>query len=365
VRRPLKWAGIALLLLLIAAAWFAVLLVDSNDSYDPRPVGALEVILVVLAVAALVAGLLAEFGSRSARCRPRREAARRASRALLAAVIVAAWSVVLITYTGYLEPLPWEAGALGVVLLLAVSVGAGLVGGWHWWTLLILPAATVGFLYVSEDLFYSGSEFDQYDAAVGRGLLLLPVAIGIGALASRWIRKGLVVGLAVMALPLVGIAWAGERHVRPVDHRPADRLLIDVPSNPERPAYRGLAIADTKAQMLELFGRPDRARGIDYKFGADTVKLSGSYAGVFNERGGATWNGVEYIVIRDSRAETAVGVGIGDNLAVFKRRYPGQWCGLLYRRVGCEISLGYAYVDFDGDPIKSITLVASGTKGRG
>lgn len=123
------------------------------------------------------------------------------------------------------------------------------MGGWQWWTLLILPAATVGFLYISEDLFYSGSESDQYDAAVGRGLLLLPVAIGIGALVSRWIRNGRVVGLAVMTLPLVGVAWAGERHVRPIDRRPAHRLLIDVPSNPERPAYRGLAVADTKAKM--------------------------------------------------------------------------------------------------------------------
>lgn len=95
------------------------------------------------------------------------------------------------------------------------------------------------------------------------------------------------------------------------------------------------------------------------------MKLSGSSRGVFNERGGVTWNGVEYMNIRNPRAETAAGVGIGDNLAVFKRRYPRQWCGVLYRRVGCEISLRYAYGDFDGDPIESITLVASGTKGRG
>jgi len=128
VRRALKWAGLALLLLLIAASWFAVLLVDSNDSYDPRPVGALEVILAVVVGAALVAALLAEFGSRSARGRPRREAGRRAGHALWAAAIVAGWSVFLITYTGYLEPLPWEAGALGVVLLLVVSAGAGTRG---------------------------------------------------------------------------------------------------------------------------------------------------------------------------------------------------------------------------------------------
>jgi hypothetical protein len=51
-----------------------------------------------------------------------------------------------------------KAGTLGVVLLLAVSVGAGLVGGWQWWTLLILPVAAVGFVYISEDLFESASQ---------------------------------------------------------------------------------------------------------------------------------------------------------------------------------------------------------------
>lgn len=362
MREGRKDPGYAILAL-VAVLWLAVLLIHAP--LETRPVGVLEVTFSLLVTAALVAGVRGELGRRRESQDEDSRVIRNAARAILAALPVGAWSAFLFADTGYLEPLPLEAGTIGGALLIAAAVGGGLTSGWQWWTLLVLPAAAVGLIRISDDLFDSAGDLTSYHPAVYYCLLLLPLAIGVGAFASRWIPHAVGVGLAVMVLPVVGVAWAGFRHARPIDRRPKSPLLIKIPVPPARPAYRGLAIGDTKATMLALFGQPDEVRDSIYEYGADRVTLNGESQSVLNANGNHVWDGVEEIEIHNSSAETAAGVGVGDNLGQFRKRYPGEFCGIFHYQDGCEIDMGYAYVDFSGDPIESIDMVASSTQGRG
>ena len=61
---------------------------------------------------------------------------------LVTAAVLAAYSIFLLDFT-YLEPLPWRSGQIGVVLLLVAALGAGMLSGWRWQTLLLLATCGV------------------------------------------------------------------------------------------------------------------------------------------------------------------------------------------------------------------------------
>ena len=79
--------------------------------------------------------------------------------------------------------------------------------------------------------------------------------------------------------------------------------------------------------------------------------------------GARVWTGA---TIRDPRAETAKGVGIGDNLELARRRYPGINCFVplhAFNTPWCGFGGGYGGVDwptvhFIGDPIEVIEVNA-------
>lgn len=227
--------------------------------------------------------------------------------ALIAMLAIGAWSINLLAHTRYLEPLPWTAGALGVLLLVVAAFGAGLLSGWQWLTLLVLPAAAIGFFHLSESLWNSGVECFPQDAAVVRGLVLLPVAIIAGAFVARSVPKpAFAAGAVLLLLPFVVLGWAAYRHTHPIDHRS---------TNPPELAWDG-----NKLRVNGVFGE-----------------------------------GREHREIGPALSKTAVGVG--DSLVLARRRIPSAQCFIPLHGFdpGCEVSdrtLGLIWIN--GDPITSI-----------
>jgi hypothetical protein len=355
----LRQIGAALCLVVGVVAFGLVALFHGGYCPEALPSqlwnGALGVIGVCAVGAGLIGASRAPFG-------------RRLALSLLAAVPLAAWSVLLLSRTLYLEPLPGSAGTMGLSLLVAAALGAGLIAGLQWWTLVLLPAGVIGFSRLSESLYDSGVECWPFHPHVSKALLLLPVAILAGAIVARFaMRAALVAGIALVVAPVVVFGWAGLRHARPIDSRPAEVYPIDLPALPALPTYRGLKIGDSRQRMLSLLGPPDRAsRGehdgtadfIDYTYGADTITFARSVlTGSITRR-----NIVFGIVVRDPKAATAEGVGIGDNLELFRRRYPGAQCFTPLQSFDpiCDTEStykgvsAYAYVVFENDPIDTI-----------
>ena len=169
--------------------------------------------------------------------------------------------------------------------------------------------------------------------------------------------RSLVVGWALLALPLVLVGWAMARHARPVDHQSTTPLLIAfVPSESKKTpfvgSYRGVRVGDRVSSLLARLGTPDRREVTDgdiaYWYGNDAFHAWAARG----ER-------IHAITVRDTRAETAEGVGIGDNLAVAKRHTP--YCdyydnGFDVFRPSCDWSYPFQVIRFEGDPIDEIVI---------
>src|SRR5262249_20289083 len=143
---------------------------------------------------------------------------------------------------------------------------------------------------------------------VGNGALkllwLFPVALAVGVLVSKFTPKTHIAGAVLLAFPLVFIAWAGFRHVRPLDYKPTRRVAIAWKSTP---TYRGVVGSPDRTTVVKVLGSPDRTlpdgtSSVDLVYGRDDFVVTGG--------------NVEVIDIKDPSAETPEGVGIGDNLAL-------------------------------------------------
>jgi hypothetical protein len=202
-------------LLLVAAVvavldWSLFVLVHTGACPTSFSAGQERWILGILVACALVAGLTGA-----------ERLTWKIGLALAAVAVAGAWSAELLARTRYLEPLPWSADAPGIVLLLVAAMGGGLLSGWQWWTILVLPAASIGFFHLSESLWDPGVECFPQNTAVVRGLIFLPVAVLVGAaVARRAPRPAGVAGVALLVVPLIGLGWAAYRHWRPIDVRP-------------------------------------------------------------------------------------------------------------------------------------------------
>src|SRR5262245_30870108 len=87
---------------------------------------------------------------------------RRGGRAVAASLALGGWSVVLLGETRYLEPLPWSAGTLGVVLVLVAAFGAGSVAGWTPWALLLFLFLPLGLLSASGSIKYDAGDYNVW-----------------------------------------------------------------------------------------------------------------------------------------------------------------------------------------------------------
>lgn len=361
----MRVAGLVVASIVALVGWGLLALTYTQDCplFDGLRIG-----LALLLIGGVAAGLLGE----GRRGHPETDrvggAERSVGLALVPALALAGWSVFLLAHTSYLEPLPSSAAWIGITLLLVVALGAGLLSGWQWWTLLMLPAAFVGLLHLSESLFDSGVECEPYHPALTRGLLLVPIAIGLGAIAHRLSHHAPAargVGSLLIALPLAVVSWAGVRHAAPINRVPASRFVVAHPPLPAPPSYRGLRIGDNKQRMVALLGRPDKIDDdgsglVDYIYGPDTVTYARHVL-----TGEITRRNIVYgFTIKDPSAETPEGVGIADSLALVSRRISGAYCliPLGTHDPVCETNdtyegaSGYANVRFEGDPIDTITI---------
>ena len=292
--------SLAFITAVVAVGWLLVVVIhtgcpDSLTYLEPWTLG-------ILVLCSVVAGLLGVT----------RHPEQRLSLTLLAALATLVWSFLTLARTDYLDPLPWSAGTIGVSMLVAATLGAGLLSGWQWWTLLVLPAAAIGFFHLSDALYDSGVECEPYHPAVMRGLLLVPAAIALGAVIARFVsRPARVAGAVLVLLPVTAFAWAGFRHQYPIDRQPEHPL------------------------MIRWLGGAVTFRGV----------------------------AVDTATITDPRAATAAGVGIGDSLSVARSRYRAMYC-FVDRHFKPECALNgrdqegaiLPDVYFIGDPIEAIQI---------
>jgi hypothetical protein len=278
-------------------------------------------------------------------------------RAIVATLALAGYSIFLLDFT-YLEPLPWRAGQLGVVLLLVAAFGAGMLVGWRWPALLLLAACGIGVLYPSASLQQEGRWWSEHGSEVDGVLVLLvlvPVAIGLGALCGgRLGPRSRIAGAATLALPLIVVAWAGFREASPTDVEPAHPRVISYP------AYRGVKLGEHLPHALTALGKPDGGSlpDADFTFGSDLFEFS---AGLEDNAPPAHYS-LAILEIRDPNAQTAEGVGIGDNLGLAASRYRAH-CGYDWVQDGwqpeCRVyydTQGFQQLIFIGDPIEWIKL---------
>ena len=269
------------------------------------------------------------------------------SHAALAAVALAACTFLLLDTTS-LEPLRWDAATLGIWLLLVAALGAGLLSGLRFRTILLVFVVPVVFLaHPAPTLIAAFGQSEEVESSALKLLWLVPVAVAVGAVGSRFSTRTSLVGAALLVVPVIVVAWAGFRQARPVDHVPPHPLLIRWKGVA---SYRGVKATDTKSQVIEALGAPVRVSddgGLVY--GQDTIDL-------------ASPRDVEVFSISDPRAQTPEGVGIGDSLALV-RRLPGELrCphNPDTLKAECRLILGNTFWIFENDPITEILLWPNG-----
>ena len=286
------------------------------------------------------------------------EGLRRYDAPIAAGMALAAWSVFLLD-TLYLEPLPSDAGTLGVRLLVLASFGAGLCSGWRWATIAVAAAGAIGLIHVSGSLAYREPDGPiAWNSTLRVVLVAMPLAVAVGALASLVIAKRLAVGAIVLAAPIVVGALAGYRHAKPIDVRPANPMLIELRAFPNPPPYRGVTIRSDQHAMRAMLGPADERRhnslygALGFRYGADWVLVGGDGRRL----------GVSTFLIADPRAETRDGIGIGDNLSLVRERYrsSGPYCDSNNSdfRPHCDVTTdgGHTHLFLTGDPIEQIVV---------
>jgi hypothetical protein len=206
-------------------------------------------------------------------------------------------------------------------------------------------------------------------------------AIGVFALAAAVLaltgvllrtarpRPPAYVGAALLLAGTVPLVWACYRQLRPLDE--SDDLVIGA-------SFRGVALGDSRAAVVEALGLPppDARKPLIAPLGEDFDEIGGP---PFIATPGSTHESLRYrsatvllsddrvygVVITDGEAETAEGVGVGDNLGVAEDEYPGLDCGIArpgkYRTFPyCGGRLGPGrWIWFGQDPIRSIVLTST------
>lgn len=206
------------------------------------------------------------------------------------------------------------------------------------------------------------------------GLIVVPallVPLGLGVWLRRaWLdpldpaqreqtRHSLgVAGVVVLCLGLSPFAAAGFRHLAPRDTAPEQEQLLDEIGG----SYRGVTLGDRHTGVFPVFGWPfkrgHRVRPSLQDVRAGQMRYSGVVYGIYRGR-------VAYIEVTDPRVQTEARVGIGDNLGVARRAYPGLSCGPVRRpsqRWPLLVCSGRArsgrYLSFWSDPITEIRISA-------
>ena len=205
---------------------------------------------------------------------------------------------------------------------------------------------------------------------------MLAAAAAVLVLAGVLLRTGRFrppeyVGVALLLLGSVPLLWAGYRQLQPLDE------AGDLPVQEERGSLQGVALNDVRARVVQELGPassedPSSIAPLGEDFdaigGPPFIATPGSSHETLRYPSASVLlsDGRAYgIVVTDDGAETAEGVGVGDNLALAEERYPTLDCGLA--RLGEYRTFPYCggrvgprrWLWFGQDPIRSIVLTST------
>jgi hypothetical protein len=213
--------------------------------------------------------------------------------------------------------------------------------------------------------------------------LALALGVGLHKLSARRVRTapdggrlriGAVVGSALVAVGVSPLLLAGIRRAFPLDRSPEHPVLVDQ----QNARYRGVTVGDSAEQVRRVLGRPLK-KGHDngpvgHDFYDDGGPSNWSPPGTYKQERNFSYEDVGVLIARgrvygfvitERDAETREGVGVGDNLAIAKRRYPDMDCDIVNEGSeyatfpACRGRVGPGrYLGFGQDPIRTITLMS-------
>jgi hypothetical protein len=204
------------------------------------------------------------------------------------------------------------------------------------------------------------------------GVLALAAAVlvltGVLLRTGRY-RPPAYVGAALLLLGAMPLAWAGYRQLRPLDE--GGDVAVET-------GYRGADLGSARARVIAALGAPPPGSGgssiaplgddFDHIGGPPFIATPGSSHETlrYPDTSVLVSDGQVYgLVITDPEAETAEGVGVGDNLGLAEDRYSDVECGTAragkYRTFPyCGGRLGAGrWIWFGQDPIRSIVLTST------
>jgi hypothetical protein len=274
-------------------------------------------------------------------------------------------------FTTVYDPLPNLTIGVDVALLALPSLGLGLATG-------RFSAAAVPFLVLAP---WALAGDDGSNAFAYR---LPALAIGLLALASavlvltgvllRTSRRPITawLGVAFLLFSALPLLWAGYRQLVPLD-KDGDLVVADAFHG----GFKELMLGDHRSSAIIKLGLASPSRSdLIAPVGEDFDHIGGP---PFIATPGSTHEVLRYpatsVLLSDDRvygfvithedAETAGGVGVGDNLGLAEEKYAGLDCGIA--RAGEYRTFPYCggrvdamtWIWFGQDPIRSIVLTSS------
>lgn len=266
------------------------------------------------------------------------------------------------------DPLPDLPIGIDLAALALPNLGVGLVVG-RFWTAALPLLVAAPYALAGDD---GSNAFSYRLPTLGIGVLALAAAVlvltGVLLRTGRF-RPPAYVGAALLVLGAVPVSWAGYRQLRPLNE--AGDVAV-------RAGYRDVTLGSARAQVVDALGSPPPgSRGSSIApLGEDFDHIGGP---PFIATPGLSHETLRYpdtsvlvsdgrvygLVITDPEAETAEGVGVGDNLGLAEDHYAGLECGIArageYRTFPyCVGRLGSGRsIWFGQDPIRSIVLASS------
>jgi hypothetical protein len=273
------------------------------------------------------------------------------------------------TFTTVYDPLPDLPIGIDLAAFVLPSLGLGLAIGRYWAVgvplLVAAPYALAG-----DD---GSNAFSYRLPAIAIGIIALAAAVlvltGVLIRTGRY-RPPAYGGAALLLVGAVPLLWTGYRQVRPLDE--GGEVLID-----ERPgSFRRVGLDYSRSTVIAELGIPVKSPGSSIApVGEDFAHIGGP---PFIATPGSTHETLRYhetsvllsddrvyaLLITDGEAETAEGVGVGDNLGLAEDRYPTLECGVAragkYRTFPfCGGRLDGRWLWFGQDPIRSIVLTTT------
>ncbi len=295
-----------------------------------------------------------------------------------AAAVVAYGLLAASVFTSVYDPLPDFPIGLSLALLVLPQLALGLAAP-RWWAVPLPICVALPWAIAGDTGNAFSARLSALEALAVATLAAAVVMAGVlvatspdthlGRLRGRWP----VVAGCVLLVSFVPLGWAALRAVEPVDERPADPLTIDE----VRGAVGATGLGHSVSAVTSAFGaaRPSPSAPVaplgerfDEIAAPAFIATPGETHSVLRYRGVSfliSDAGVYAVILTAGRAETAAGIGIGDNLEVARDAHPELDCAIgetvderTFPYCSGRLSNG-RYAWFGDDPIRSIVLATT------